>query len=216
MCTGAAAATLAGAVPALRAALAPAARLVPAPPLALAVLAAALAVRAAATPAATAAAAAAAQQQPPRSVVQLAGALLCGALFGSGLLLSGMCDPGAVTAFLNPAAPGGWNPRLAFVMGGGVAVTALAFRAFSAWNAPPLLDAPGSTRRLSSVPYGVSAPANLRIDARLLAGAGVFGLGWGLGGACPGPAIVTAASGAAVAHASLAGIVVGSWLAGGT
>ena len=101
--------------------------------------------------------------------------LLAGLLFGLGLLLSGMADPGKVLGFLDLA--GRWDPSLAFVMAGAVGVALPAF----AWvrrRGAALCDAP------------LHLPAARRIDRRLLAGSLLFGAGWGLAGFCPGPALV--------------------------
>lgn len=92
-----------------------------------------------------------------------------GLLFGIGLLVSGMTDPHRVRAFLDFA--GAWNPSLAGVMAGAIAVHGTAL-----WL---------ERRRL-----GVTIDAQAPVDARLVAGAAVFGVGWGLAGYCPGPAIV--------------------------
>ncbi|MDR3504711.1 MAG: hypothetical protein P4L52_00530 [Acidocella sp.] len=100
-----------------------------------------------------------------------------GLLFGLGLLLSGMTDPDRVKAFLDVA--GAWNPALALVMGGAIAVALPAF-ALARGNKNSLLG------------EAITLPANRRIDARLLTGAAIFGLGWGLAGICPGPGLVLA------------------------
>ena len=95
-----------------------------------------------------------------------------GLLFGGGLVLSGMTDPRRIQAFL--ALTEGWDPSLLVVMAAAVAVHALVLR----------VDA----RRAAGV--GSSAPSG-KIDQRLVAGAAVFGVGWGLTGYCPGPAVVS-------------------------
>ncbi|WP_038209144.1 YeeE/YedE family protein [Xenophilus azovorans] len=101
--------------------------------------------------------------------------LLAGLLFGLGLLLSGMADPGKVLGFLDLA--GRWDPSLAFVMAGAVGVALPAF----AW-----------VRRRGAALCGapLHLPVARRIDRRLLAGSLLFGAGWGLAGFCPGPALV--------------------------
>ena len=98
---------------------------------------------------------------------------LAGLVFGIGLVVSGMSDPAKVLNFLDVA--GHWDPSLAFVMGGASVTAFLGFRL--AWRRPaPLLFA------------DFDMPANNAIDAPLLSGAVLFGIGWGIGGFCPGPA----------------------------
>lgn len=126
-------------------------------------------------------------------------ALAAGALFGVGLALSAMTDRQVVLGFLDFA--GRWNPTLAFVMGGAVAVTAVAFRLILKRPAPAL---DGSFH----------VPASDSVDARLLAGAAIFGIGWGLAGFCPGPVLVGAAAGLRDAWVFLPAMLAGSWLAG--
>ncbi len=101
-------------------------------------------------------------------------ALLCGLVFGVGLAVSGMTDTAKVLGFLDVS--GHWVPDLAFVMGGAVCVTLLAFPLVLR-RAKPLLSA------------SFSLPLNKAIDGRLLGGAAIFGIGWGIYGYCPGPAI---------------------------
>lgn len=110
----------------------------------------------------------------------LAAALGAGIVFGIGLVVSQMIDPGKVLAFLDIA--GKWDPSLALVMAGALAVAIPGFRLAAARRAPL---------------YGGSfdQPRQRRIDGRLLAGAAVFGIGWGLVGFCPGPAIAALAFG---------------------
>jgi uncharacterized protein len=101
-------------------------------------------------------------------------ALIVGMLFGAGLVLSDMINPGRVLAFLDVA--GRWDPTLAFVMAGSLVPTAAAFAL-----RPQLRKPVFGT--------GFFIPENRSTDRRLLLGAGIFGLGWGLVGFCPGPAI---------------------------
>ena len=101
-------------------------------------------------------------------------ALLCGTLFGIGLAVSGMTDTAKVLGFLDLF--GTWVPDLAFVMGGAVCVTLIAFRFVLKMERPLLSPA-------------FSLPTNKAIDGRLLTGAAIFGIGWGTYGYCPGPAI---------------------------
>jgi hypothetical protein len=101
--------------------------------------------------------------------------LLAGLVFGLGLLVSGMAQPAKVLAFLDIA--GHWDPSLALVMLGAVGVGAPAF-------------ALAGRRRASVLGLAMALPQARRIDMRLIAGSAVFGVGWGLAGFCPGPAIV--------------------------
>lgn len=105
---------------------------------------------------------------------------LVGLLFGLGLILAGMTDPGKVIGFLDLA--GKWDPSLAFVMGGAIAVGIFAFTA---------------ARRRTANFFGgaMHLPTSRDIDRRLVLGSLVFGAGWGLAGFCPGPAIVSMAAG---------------------
>ena len=107
-------------------------------------------------------------------------ALACGVLFGAGLALSGMTNPAKVLAFLDVA--GAWDPTLAFVMGGALAVNAAAYAA-TRRRAKPLFAA------------AFALPTRSDLDARLLGGAALFGVGWGLVGLCPGPALASLARG---------------------
>lgn len=104
--------------------------------------------------------------------------LFAGLLFGIGLGLGGMTDPAKVLGFLDFA--GAWNPSLIFVMGGGVGVFALLFPLIRKRSGP--LFAPS-----------FDLPLGRPIDKRLVLGAATFGVGWGLLGLCPGPAITNAA-----------------------
>jgi uncharacterized protein len=99
---------------------------------------------------------------------------LAGLLFGLGLCVSGMINPSKVLGFLDLA--GAWDPSLAFVMGGAVAVALVAFRIAARRRAS-----------LSGEPFHL--PTAKAIDARLIGGSVIFGVGWGLVGLCPGPAI---------------------------
>ena len=102
-------------------------------------------------------------------------ALVAGLLFGSGLLMSGMTDPQRVLGFLDVA--GDWNPALMFTMGGAIATAAPAF-----WL--------GRRRKKTLRGEPIELPDRHRIDARLLGGSSLFGVGWGLSGLCPGPALI--------------------------
>ncbi|GAB3761115.1 hypothetical protein GCM10028796_10880 [Ramlibacter monticola] len=105
---------------------------------------------------------------------------IAGLVFGLGLILSGMTDPGKVQGFLDLA--GDWDPSLALVMGGAILVGVLAF-ALARRRATALL---GGAMQL---------PTGMGIDHRLVAGSLVFGVGWGLAGFCPGPALVALGAG---------------------
>jgi len=108
----------------------------------------------------------------------LATAALSGALFGAGLYISQMVDPLKVLRFLDFTAipTGGWDPSLAFVIGPAILVMFIAVR-IARRRSAPLFDA------------RFHEPEYQKIDARLIAGAALFGLGWGMSGICPGPAL---------------------------
>ena len=117
-----------------------------------------------------------------RNTLNLVAPLAAGLVFGLGLIAAGMTDPAKVLAFLDLA--GTWDPSLALVMGGAIAVALVPF----AW-------ARRRGRTLAGEP--VQWPAARGIDARLLLGGLLFGIGWGLAGLCPGPAVVALAAGLA-------------------
>ena len=124
-----------------------------------------------------------------------------GLVFGLGLIISGMTDPGKVLGFLDLA--GLWDPSLAFVMGGAILVGALAFAL--------------ARKRSTSVLGGpMQLPTARHIDRRLVMGSLLFGVGWGIAGFCPGPAIVSLGAGepkaAVFVLAMLAGMGVFEWL----
>lgn len=104
-------------------------------------------------------------------------ALVSGILFGMGMAVSGMIDPAKVIGFLDVA--GSWDPSLAFVMGGALAVFLPSYF---------LIIKP---RKQSVSGAEMCTPTNTKIDSRLLSGAAIFGLGWGLAGICPGPAVAS-------------------------
>lgn len=109
-------------------------------------------------------------------------ALGCGLVFALGLGLSGMVDPARVLAFLDLT--GHWEPNLMLVLGGAVGVYALGARQVLAWPRP-----------WDGLRFQV--PTRRSLDRRLLIGAALFGVGWGLTGLCPGPALVDLAGGGA-------------------
>jgi len=102
-------------------------------------------------------------------------AFAVGLIFGVGLIVSGMFNPAKVLGFLDLA--GAWDPSLAFVMAGAIAIGMVGF-AVAAKRIISLLGAP------------MQLPQNRQIDARLIGGSLIFGIGWGLAGFCPGPALV--------------------------
>jgi uncharacterized membrane protein YedE/YeeE len=103
-------------------------------------------------------------------------ALISGLVFGFGLILSGMANPAKVIGFLDLA--GSWDPSLAFVMGGAIAIGFFAFKY-------------AETRDTTLLGEELNLPRNNTIDKRLMGGSLVFGAGWGLGGFCPGPGLVS-------------------------
>lgn len=127
-------------------------------------------------------------------------ALLAGALFGFGLTISDMIDPARVLAFLDVTS-GAWDPTLAFVMGGAMI---------------PMIVAWGLSRRL---PKPVAAadfpkPASREINTHLIGGAGLFGLGWGLAGFCPGPALAAIGLGGWPVWVFVIAMIVGNLIPG--
>ncbi|WP_261818200.1 YeeE/YedE family protein [Vibrio gallicus] len=102
-------------------------------------------------------------------------ALIAGVLFGLGMAISGMASPQKVIGFLDVA--GQWDPSLAFVMGGALLVFAPVYHLVIKRRSQPILHPQFST------------PKNSVIDKRLLLGASLFGIGWGLAGICPGPVV---------------------------
>ena len=106
--------------------------------------------------------------------------ILGGALFGAGVCVSGMVRPSKVIGFLDFG--GAWDASLLLVMGSALAVSIIAWRIVAKLRAPRFGDA-------------FPAPASQLVDARLIGGAAIFGVGWGLSGYCPGPALVSIVSG---------------------
>ncbi len=107
-------------------------------------------------------------------------ALLAGLIFGLGLILAGMANPAKVLAFLDIT--GSWDPSLALVMGGAIAVGSIAF-------------AVAGRRNRSYLGLPMHLPAARMIDKRLVLGSLAFGIGWGMAGICPGPALVLLGTG---------------------
>lgn len=121
-------------------------------------------------------------------------ALLAGLVFGLGLILSGMTDPAKVIGFLDLT--GNWDPSLGLVMGGAVLVGLLTFRL---------------TARRARTFFGdaLQIPTSRDIDRRLVLGSLMFGVGWGLAGYCPGPALASLASGGLQALLFVAAMLAG-------
>ncbi len=124
-------------------------------------------------------------------------AFLCGLIFGVGLLISGMANPEKVLGFLDLSRP--WDPSLAFVMIGAIAVGIVGFALVK-----------GKKRAFCGVP--IMLPANNAIDRTLMVGAILFGLGWGLAGICPGPALVLLGAGVGKGLLFILAMLVGMWL----
>jgi uncharacterized membrane protein YedE/YeeE len=129
-----------------------------------------------------------------------------GLVFGLGLVVAGMSDPAKVLNFLDVGAipTGGWDPSLAFVMAGAIAVTFIGFKLV--------------LRRAQPIFGGAfHLPTATEIDARIIVGPAIFGMGWGLAGFCPGPAFTALTTGGTAALAFVAAMLVGMtvarWLA---
>lgn len=129
-----------------------------------------------------------------RPMKSTATALLAGLLFGAGLILSGMANPAKVLGFLDLA--GAWDPSLAFVMAGAIAVGICAFRL-----------ARGRVKSLLGEPMRM--PTTTQIDHRLVGGSMLFGVGWGIAGFCPGPALVALGMGETRAAVFVAAMLAG-------
>jgi uncharacterized membrane protein YedE/YeeE len=131
---------------------------------------------------------------------RLLASFVAGLVFGIGLLLAGMANPAKVLGFLDLA--GAWDPSLALVMAGAVAVGSVAF-------------ALAKRRRVSLLGAPMQLPTARQVDRRLVVGSLVFGIGWGLAGFCPGPALVALGEGAGQAAvfvlAMLAGMGLHAW-----
>jgi len=121
-------------------------------------------------------------------------ALLSGLLFGVGLMVSGMANPAKVLGFLDLA--GRWDPSLAFVMVGAIAIGSVAF-----------LLARRRAKSLLGLP--MQLPASTAVTARLVLGSAAFGVGWGIAGFCPGPALVALGAGSLKAWVFVAAMLGG-------
>jgi uncharacterized membrane protein YedE/YeeE len=121
-------------------------------------------------------------------------AFVAGLLFGFGLIIAGMVNPAKIIGFLDVA--GTWDPSLALVMVGAIAVGLVAF-------------ALARRRTMSALGLPMRLPSQRTVDARLIGGSLVFGIGWGLAGFCPGPAIVALGAGYAKAAVFVAAMLLG-------
>jgi uncharacterized membrane protein YedE/YeeE len=128
-------------------------------------------------------------------------ALACGLVFGLGLAISGMMNPAKVIGFLDVA--GDWDPTLAFVMGGALLIAIPAYRVILKQRRPVFSG-------------GFSLPAEEKLDASLIWGSGLFGVGWGLVGFCPGPAVAAMVTGLPAVlgfvAAMIAGMALHAWI----
>ena len=124
-------------------------------------------------------------------------ALLAGALFGAGLAFARMTDPTVVLAFLDLA--GDWNPSLALVMAVAAGTMAVAYRLALARGKPWFAEA-------------FAMPTSTTLDRPLLLGAALFGIGWGLAGYCPGPALAALAGGVDSAFWFVPAMLAGGWI----
>lgn len=131
--------------------------------------------------------------------MQLAAAFAAGIIFGLGLSISEMINPARVTGFLDIA--GRWDPTLMFVMGGALAITLPGY-ALILRRSQPLLDGE------------FYLPMKRAIDRPLILGAAIFGIGWGLGGFCPGPALAALSTGSSGVILFVLAMIAGQWLAG--
>jgi uncharacterized protein len=125
-----------------------------------------------------------------------------GLVFGAGLLLSGMSNPAKVLNFLDLGgiASGRWDPSLAFVMAGAVAVTFVGYRHILKRSRPLFAER-------------FYLPTKRELDLRIVAGPAIFGIGWGLAGFCPGPALTALGFGSRAAFIFVAAMLAGMWLA---
>ncbi|QYY31852.1 MULTISPECIES: DUF6691 family protein [Cupriavidus] len=121
-------------------------------------------------------------------------ALLAGLLFGIGLMVSGMANPAKVQGFLDLA--GRWDPSLAFVMAGAIAIGLVAFLI-------------AKRRKRSWLGFPMQLPATTAVTVRLVLGSAAFGVGWGIAGFCPGPALVALGAGYPKAIGFVAAMVAG-------
>lgn len=131
-------------------------------------------------------------------IIILIASFIAGIIFGLGLTISEMINPARVIGFLDVA--GQWDPTLAFVMAGALAVSLPGY-----WLV--------LRRRQPVMAQQFYLPTKSKIDSRLISGAAIFGVGWGLGGFCPGPALAGLASGSLELLLFVIAMVAGQWLA---
>jgi uncharacterized protein len=142
-------------------------------------------------------------------------AYAAGLVFGVGLVVSGMIDPRNILAFLDFGGAGGpWKPTLAAVMGGAIATHFLLLRLRARRGAGAGAPAAATPTVVVSAPGDRWARAG--IDRRLIGGSAIFGVGWGLAGYCPGPAIVALGLGAGRAWVFVAAMIAGGLIADAT
>lgn len=132
-----------------------------------------------------------------RKISQFAAALASGIVFGFGLSLSGMLNPARVQGFLDVF--GAWDPSLAFVLGGAVVVAFIGVQVMKRMRHPAFDDS-------------FHVPTSRRIDSPLVIGSVLFGLGWGIGGFCPGPAIASLSVGLSQSFLFVIAMLVGMTL----
>lgn len=133
--------------------------------------------------------------------------LLTSLMFGLGLAVSGMCDSNKVKDFLDFSGSRGWDPSLAAVMGGAVAFNLVSFYLLRSTKMTPIF-APSKGTMDKIIKVG-NDPANILINYKLIVGSAIFGLGWGIGGVCPGPAFVLLGSGATIVKVFIPSLMIG-------
>lgn len=130
--------------------------------------------------------------------MRLLSGYIVGLVFGLGIAISGMINPAKVLNFFDLF--GTWDPSLVFVMGGALVTTFIGYRIV--WRRPaPMLEG------------AFQLPTNTKLDARLIGGSAVFGLGWGIAGFCPGAALPALGTGQAGVFAFVAALLAGIWAA---
>ncbi|SEL44390.1 hypothetical protein SAMN05443999_105208 [Roseovarius azorensis] len=130
--------------------------------------------------------------------MRLISAFIVGLIFGVGIAISGMINPAKVLNFFDVA--GTWDPSLMFVMGGALITTFIGYRLVLRRSAPLIEER-------------FQLPASTAINARLIGGAAVFGLGWGIAGFCPGAALPALGSGKGEVFAFIGALLAGIWVA---